>query len=219
MKNSRRETRYFFQSGRLPEVISAVRNILGEEKSYEYPVTETVYFAPLEENDQLFPSGLRVRARRYIKELTSTVLIDDSPFFLEIKEEVPGGTNHKKKFEISGVHAIQVLSEANGVEHLPKLVPYVATQTLRYHWPMTNDDRLTLDTDIHLFGFTENSLFEAKHICDFEEGKLEFKLEHESQSTIEIRVVEATGCFEHDRMYLERRTRQCMKNWLNARQV
>ncbi len=216
MENKRQETRYFFSSNRLLEVLAVVRDTLGREQIHEYPVTETIYFTLGSKDDYAFPHGLRIRARRYIKELTSSVSIDRSPFFLEIKEEIHGGANRKKRIETDGITAVKMLNEIGVVEQLPKLVTYAATQSLRFHWLMAKCERLTLDADLRLFGFRENKPLEAEHVCDFGEGKLEFKIESEFQSPLKTQIVETVKCVEHDYLYLERRTRQCMKTWLNS---
>jgi len=209
----RRETRYFFPSIRLPEILAIIRNVLGKEQVFEFPVTETVYLTLGKEAGYAFPTSLRVRTRRYIKILTHSVIIDNSPVFLEIKKEIQGETNHKKRILIEGIRAIKRLSLANGIDGLPKLITYAATQSSRFHWSIGLKGRLTLDADIRLFGFRENQLLEAEYICDFGEGKLEFKFEDESESLHEIKIVKATQCIRREYSYLERRTRQCMKIW------
>ena len=81
MKNKRYETRYFFFTSQLSEVLATVRTILGPERVYDFPVTETIYFTLGHSYGYIFPHGLRTRARRYIKEPTLSVVIDNSPFF------------------------------------------------------------------------------------------------------------------------------------------
>lgn len=213
----RYEKRYFFSSTRLPEILSIIRNIVGKEIVNKLPVTETIYFNLERGTTIVFPRGLRVRARRYIEALTPTVIIDRSFFFLEIKRESGDGTNNKKRIMADGLQIVNMLSEPNIIDGLPKLVAYVATQSLRYHWSLEDFGRLTLDADIKLFGFEENQPLKAEYICDFGEGKLEFKIKSRSQFSLESQVIEATRCVEHDHMYLERKTMQCMKMWFSQK--
>lgn len=218
MQNMKRhEKRYFFSSIRLLEILSTIRDIVGEKIINEFPVTETVYFNTERGTNFVFPRGLRVRARRYIEALTSTITIDHSFFFLEIKKEGGDGANNKKRIMADGLQIVDMLGKPNGIDGLPKLVAYVATQSLRYHWPLGDFGRLTIDTDVRIFGFKENRPLEAEYICDFGEGKLEFKLENSSLFSLETQIVEATGCVERDHLYLERKTMLCMKMWLNQK--
>lgn len=216
MNTKRRETRYFFSSNHLSEILISIRNILGQELLYPNSVTETIYFTLGRDADHAFPKGLRVRSRRYIEKLTRRIIIDDTPLFLEIKKEIQDGVNCKKRIETTGLGAVSMLK--NGFDGLPKLVTYAATQSPRFHWLIGNSGRLTLDADIRLFGFDADGSLEADYVCDYSEGKLEFKLENEGNVSTELSIVRNTKCENHDYTYLERKTRQCMKKWLNATQ-
>lgn len=216
MDIKRRETRYFFPSERLSEIVRIVRTILGEEMSHSFPVTETIYFTLGPEANYAFPKGLRVRGRRYIAELTNRVIISDQPIFLEIKEEIQNGVNQKSRVEATASTAVKGLQ--NGFDQLPKLITYAATQSQRLHWNIGSSGRLTVDADIRLFGFGENNHLTAECVCDYGEGKLEFKLEDIGDSSIEDSIVKLTGCSSQDYDYLERKTRQCMNQWLASAQ-
>ena len=216
MNTKRRETRYFFSSDHLVEIVHIVRTILGTELLHSHPVTETIYFTLGPEANYAFPKGLRVRARRYITELSNKVIIGNQSLFLEIKEETQGGVNQKRRVETTGTGMVTKLRD--GFDQLPKLITYAATQSERLHWKINSSSRLTIDADIRLFGFAASKPLEAVRICDYGEGKLEFKLDNTDSDLIEELIVKATRCSSQDYTYLERKTRQCMTHWLNTAQ-
>lgn len=212
MNIKRRETRYFFSTQRVPEILVVVRKVLGREQYHCNPITETIYFTLGPEADYNFPKGLRIRGRRYIKKFTDKVIIDDSPMFLETKKEIRNGVNRKTRSETTGFKVFTTLNTS--FDGPSKLVTYAATQSHRFHWNLEGGGRLTIDTDIRLFGFSIDNQLIAERICDFGEGKLEFKIKNKKDLITEKIIVENTGCSSRGYTYLERKTRQCIKNWI-----
>lgn len=207
----REEIRFFLESGRAKEARAKVSELLGHPICYSSSVTETVYFTETRERSYALPTGLRIRIRRYVGAIGQSMHISSDHYFLETKVENGTGANSKSRTEVSGIEAFERLYGRRVDESFPALIPYIGTQSERTHWSFAGG-RVTLDTNVRLFAFgsfTKDGVL----VEDFNEGKLEIKLEPGIALPISNRSLTEMGCVTKDFNHLERRARSCMKTW------
>lgn len=215
------ESRYFFESSSGEEIRACVETIKGLLLiEYPNPVTETVYFTFGKKTAYAVPANQLVRIRRYVSKLSEVIVFGHEDVFVEIKTDCANGLNHKDRFVLPGSLALSVLAKdvriqsmgyiSQGVTHLPPLFPTVATQVERQHWIHKSGMRITLDKEIRMFTFFDESL-EGHYAESLGEGKIEFKSPKSLRpgDSLVRAIVTNKMCIQKEPAYLERRLKEC----------
>lgn len=196
-------------------------------KRVQFPkqITETIYFT-LRDSNLSVPDKLYVRMRKYVKDFSDIVIIDNSSAFLEIKTKDNNKSfNSKYRFEIEAKSGVLLLMEpgqrfelAEILSFLPPMFPAAATQTKRSHWCLNDKLRITLDEDVFFFGFFDEDWFIGYQIGNLGEGKIELKSKADDAdlANLEDEILTGTSSRVEQPFYFERRLRECYKKQMAA---
>jgi len=123
------------------------------KKFSENECVQTIYF---NNEEQIVPFGLSLKARRYLASPPNYPLLDDSLYFLDLKSGL-SEDKQKTRLEVTLTEATKIINEKYHFPGKP-LRPYVAIIYLRRHYlPKGAENiRLTLDTNLKYFFFPPN---------------------------------------------------------------
>lgn len=159
---ARTEAGFFFSPTEIENVRQKLENIGYQRVNYENPYTQTVYFA---QKSGQTPDGGYIRIRRYVDSPSSEKfeIAPDSIWYLEGK--ISGGAKERLVLQTNII--LQVLGDPihrelikenmpgtyNMLSEVRSMFPVAATQWLREHYILDDQNRATIDSVLTYFAF------------------------------------------------------------------
>lgn len=206
----RREVGYFLAIDEYKILIDRINNSGYFDRYYfDMPVTESVYFTLRDDKYSLY-NNLYIRLRRYTRNLSESITIDESESYMEMKEKLTiQKLTLKRRYLLKSNDIVGILSCFN-------LYPFAGIQVERLHW-QSEDLRITLDPDMYFFGFGDN-IYKGCRMGKLGELKLELKFGRNSDNVdnkFEEKILSGLN-FRKEilRNYIEERIRKCRAEWI-----